>query len=261
MLRWQIISTALFIGALGITSGVFANAQKDFIEVEIKKGDTLTVIARRYLDDPRKWRELLRYNNIPKPNLILPGLILKVPGFLGKQPLAEVMRVASVSEMAQSSAGPWETLARDQKLFDQDRLKTDATGSVSLNLPGSGRLLIRSNSYVVLLKENLAQKKSSRVLLRSGRMESFLKPQEKPRKGFEVDTPAAQVSVRGTKFVTVVDKDKNTSVSCEKGKVAVSAQGKTVEVPAGFAVFVKKGQPPGKPFTTLPPPKVEILVP
>ena len=57
---------------------------EDFGNYTVVKGDSLSKISKEHLSDPRKWRELLLYNKIESPNLIKPGLVIKIPDFLSK---------------------------------------------------------------------------------------------------------------------------------------------------------------------------------
>lgn len=49
------------------------------VNYKVKSGDTLSEIAGKYLDNPKLWKELLKYNNISDPNLIYPGDVIRIP--------------------------------------------------------------------------------------------------------------------------------------------------------------------------------------
>jgi len=63
---------------------------------------------------------------------------------------------------------------------------------------------------------------------------------------FQVDTPTATISVRGTVFNVFVRPNQLTQVVTLEGLVAAEAQGQTAEIPVGFGVKVEAGQAPGK---------------
>jgi len=44
----------------------------------VKKGDTLWLIAKKYLGDGAKYKEIAKMNNIKNPNLIRPGQVLRL---------------------------------------------------------------------------------------------------------------------------------------------------------------------------------------
>ena len=47
--------------------------------IEIEKGDTLWDLCQEHLKDPRRWRELSKYNDFSNPHLIYPGEKLRIP--------------------------------------------------------------------------------------------------------------------------------------------------------------------------------------
>jgi hypothetical protein len=63
---------------------------------------------------------------------------------------------------------------------------------------------------------------------------------------FQVATPTATISVRGTQFGVYVRGDQLTQVVTLEGLVAAEAQGQTAEIPVGFGVKIEAGQAPGK---------------
>lgn len=233
---------ALMIPATAITA-------EDFQEITVKKGETLSVISKKHLADPRRWRELLKYNNVPKPDLIFPGMKLKIPAFLSKNPVATVQYTRVVAEYLQAAARGWNPTRPQLSLFPNDQVRTRQTGLLRL-LIKNGVLTLSKNSIIVLNRENIdKQQASTKVLLQKGRLHtSFRKSPGSTRPGLQIVTPSAIAAVRGTELMTAVDEDENTMVGCYEGLVGVSAEGKTVEVPAGYGTFVKKGQPPSEPF-------------
>jgi hypothetical protein len=62
---------------------------------------------------------------------------------------------------------------------------------------------------------------------------------------FEVNTPAATISVRGTEFAVFVRPNQLTQVATLDGTVEVSAQETTIELPCGYGVRVVPGEAPG----------------
>ncbi|RME41944.1 MAG: hypothetical protein D6791_18970, partial [Chloroflexi bacterium] len=89
-----------------------------------------------------------------------------------------------------------------------------------------------------------------------------VQPLEGPESRYEVRTPAAVISVRGTEFEVEVGPTGTTTVAVAKGRVAVTAQGETVEVQAAQQVTVIPGQPPASPVpapTPVPPPGLPAI--
>jgi LysM repeat protein len=69
------------------------------VEYEVKKGDTLSRIARRELGDGNRWREIAEINNIDPPYRIVVGQKLDLPPGEDAVVSSRVMRlVERVSE-------------------------------------------------------------------------------------------------------------------------------------------------------------------
>jgi hypothetical protein len=60
----------------------------------------------------------------------------------------------------------------------------------------------------------------------------------------EIKTPAGISAVRGTQFGIGIQPDGKTGLATREGKVVMTAQGKTVAVPAGFQNLTIPGEPP-----------------
>ena len=60
----------------GQNQAVSGSMPKSYVVV---KGDTLWGIARRFLGEGIRYKELAKYNNIQNPNLIFPGQVVKIP--------------------------------------------------------------------------------------------------------------------------------------------------------------------------------------
>lgn len=239
---------AILLAGPALVVPTTAITAEDFQEITVKKGETLSVISKKHLADPRRWRELLKYNKVPKPDLIFPGMKLKIPAFLSKNPVATVQYTRVVAEYLQATARSWNPTRPQLSLFPRDQVRTRQTGLLRLLIKG-GVLTLSKNSIIVLNRETIEKQASTKVLLQKGRLHtSFRKSPGSTRPGLQIVTPSAIAAVRGTELMTAVDEDENTMVGCYEGLVGVSAQGKTVEVPAGYGTFVKKGEPPTEPF-------------
>jgi hypothetical protein len=77
-----------------------------------------------------------------------------------------------------------------------------------------------------------------------------------PGETFQVETPAAVASVRGTRFGVQAEPDQ-TIVSTWVGTTTVTAVGSTVVVTRGMQTIVPLGGPPGAPVPMLPPQPVQ----
>ncbi len=71
---------------------------------KVQKGESLSLLAKRYYGDPQRWRELALLNRAPNPNLVLPGEDVLVPA------------VGSINEMSRvKTITKFNTLANEQE--------------------------------------------------------------------------------------------------------------------------------------------------
>jgi len=52
---------------------------KNIITIKVKENQGIRDISRRYLDDPDRWEDVLRANNLKSPDEIKPRMILRIP--------------------------------------------------------------------------------------------------------------------------------------------------------------------------------------
>ncbi|XDD52598.1 FecR domain-containing protein [Leptospira sp. WS4.C2] len=229
----------------------------DGITIIVEKGQTLSIISKTYLDDPRKWKELLKSNQIDNPNLIIPGMKLWIPKSLGKKPLADIQRYTGKTEVLKVSQkqSDWAGANVGEGLYTKDEVRTFKESEAQFLLLSGSRFEITENSHIIMEKGK-SDSEPDELYLRKGRIRSII--QKKPssnQRMFLLRTDAAVSEVKGTDFITEVDGSGNTTLSCYEGLVAVSAQNVTVNVASGFATYVEKGKPPLKPFALPDPPK------
>ncbi|TGL60673.1 LysM peptidoglycan-binding domain-containing protein [Leptospira sarikeiensis] len=287
--RMLINIIAVIVLSFALINVVFAEPKKgiqeDVFEYKVKKNDTLSKIAKEFLQDPRNWKELLKYNEIPNPSLIREGTTLLIPGFLRKD------TISATGEKIQPNSGPvavadfqkgqvqysrdftptglpasWSKLAKDQILNTEDWIQTGQGASSRIIFTKNGTTVeLREKTITRILKtssESIADYKMNKdggiLELKSGYLEAKVPPKKAgdDSRKFMVVTPTAVVGVRGTELYVSTPDDNNTMVGCYKGELEVSAEGKTVAVPAGFGTTVVKGQAPTKPEKL--PEKVEL---
>ncbi|EPG75954.1 sigma factor regulatory protein, FecR/PupR family [Leptospira fainei serovar Hurstbridge str. BUT 6] len=263
----------------------------DVFEYKVKKNDTLSKISKQFLEEPGRWKELLKYNEIPNPSLIREGITLKIPGYLRKDsipaaPAQAQTPAASVAANPEAiaeftigtvesskdfnpvtNAGKWAKIAKNSMFFTDEWIRTKDKSSLRFAFIKTGiSFEIRQNSVLRILSsktQSLAEYKNDTVenakavLISSGSLESSVREKDKGKKyKLFVLTPVATVGVRGTEFyVDSIVPDKSL-VGCFQGELDVAAQGVVVNVPAGFGTSVEKGKKPATP-TPLPD-RVEI---
>jgi hypothetical protein len=230
-------------------------------KIIVKKGETLSVIAKTHLSNPSRWRELLKYNNIPNPNLIRPGLELLIPAHLGKEPIASADFIKGQVDYKEGEGSQeWNSLKQKQGLFPLDTVRTLSNAKVDLQVQGTGLIRIHENT-LVQINALKSDKDPPSIFLRKGSIDAFVSKlfkssQQNQEEKLRIITPSSIAGVRGTEFRVDLDPKDNSTFSCFVGLVEVSAENKTVDVPQGYATFVEKGKPPLEPFKIPDPPKI-----
>jgi len=246
------LSLQLILLLIGLTLSPLQAAspdEEDWIYTT-RPGDTLWILSHKYLNSVHDWKKLKAYNNIPDHKKMPPGKRLRIPvRWLKTQPTP--VYVESVTGGSHFTSRK----VKDRKLLKAgDRLKlgsvitTGKNSSITLRFADDSRLFVQQNS-VVHLDSFSAHKKSgmvdTRIRLQQGRVESRVIPFKNKKSRYEITTPAAVASVRGTQFrVTMTNEDDTMTSEVLTGKVAVSSEGVTQLVPAGFGTKTIKGRAP-----------------
>lgn len=71
----------------------------EFFNYTVQSGDSLSTIARRFLDDPLKFHILAKFGGITDPSHLQPGQVIKVPG---KRPAEAQITAAEESRVQQA---------------------------------------------------------------------------------------------------------------------------------------------------------------
>ncbi len=223
----------------------YANPQ-EFETITVKKGDTLSKISGQYLEDPKRWQELLQYNNIPNANLIRPGLELKIPVYLAKKAVGVVVFRSGKTMISRQDIKDWQPIAIKDPIYSKNILKTAQKSNLHIQVGTDSMLKIYPDSELVFDPPNVQQTTAFSYFLQRGRLNAQITKAE--GRSYVVRTPAAMAAVRGTEFDTEVNRDRRTTLRCYEGEVEISAQKKKVTVPAGYGVMVDYGKPPGDLF-------------
>jgi len=217
------------------------HAEEVFQEIVVGPGETMWSIANKYLKDPKRWPEIGKYNNLPTPDptLALPGMRIRVPMTLMKEEFrnAELTKMVPVVKYKRNGTDDWREAEAPMTLKYQDSLRTLKGAQAQVRFPTREVVLINENSYVVLKPEKILQEiqllqgnvraSKAKIILPQG---TVVKPQG--------ENSDYQAKVRD---------DQTEVVFVYKGKVDVTAQGKTVTVQEGFGTHVAKAAPPSVP--------------
>jgi ferric-dicitrate binding protein FerR (iron transport regulator) len=128
------------------------------------------------------------------------------------------------------------------------KIKTGAGGHATITFFEGTTIELDSSTEITLDELDLDGTASHIGIEQSlGKTISRVKKLVDPASSYEIETPAAVASVRGTDFYTSVMSNGVTTVGSMEGTVFVTAQGVEVELTAGLRTTVSPGQAPGVP--------------
>lgn len=229
---------------------------------EVRQGDTLIDIAKRYLLSASDWVGVVRDNHISRPRQLQPGSVISLP----MERMRHVKLQAHVAylrgnvQVRRSAAGaPPQALVLGDELNEGDLIEVEKQGFATLTLADGSRLLLSGGSRLRL--QSLRDLPTANVgladfVLEAGHVQADVQHQ-RPGSRFEVKTPMAITGVRGTHFgvgLPATDGAQVTDVT--QGVVAVSPArwpSEEVAVAMGQGAVVKPGDRR--------PPAVRLLLP
>jgi len=218
-------SLALALGLLAAAAHAGpAVPQGDEIAHTVQEGDTLEGLARAYLDAPRQWPLLQARNKVANPRRLQPGSVVWIPVRL--QP-AESATVAFVHGQVTAQAHPGDApvpVAKGGKLDEGTALHVGPDAFVAVELADGTVVRVQAQSDLQLRqlrRRGRAGSLQSVLEMRSGAVESSVPPSAEPFRRFELRTPLAVTSVRGTRFSVAMTESGQTTASVLNGSVAV----------------------------------------
>ncbi len=142
---------------------------------------------------------------------------------------------------------PQEVAQKDTALInlgDEIAISDDGEGLLTF-FEGTETRLVAGT--VITVDKLRAEEKTQQVslTLSAGQAMNSVATMLDAESSFEISTPAATITVRGTNFIVFVRPNELTQVATLEGTVDVSAQDQTVELPPGYGVKVAPGEAPG----------------
>ena len=234
------VLAALLAASLGSLAAATARAA-DFQTVVVKPGDTLWSIAHKYLKDPARWDEIVKYNKSisSDPTVALPGMTLRVPAQLIKEELRAAHLATRVNNVMfrRSATAAWNAATDNMDLFRNDWIRTLDDSSASVRFLDDDLLRLGANSMALIKPVN---KDYAVELKRGGTFFGRSK----------IVTAGAVVTPQGkdTRYIATVRDDMSTKVEVLKGEAMVAAAGQTVSVKTGMVSEVTLGLAPSVPI-------------
>ncbi|MCF6325495.1 MAG: FecR domain-containing protein [Gammaproteobacteria bacterium] len=248
-----IVLLAIFSGTLlllGTTHQVLAE-EKEWIYT-IAPGDNLWNINKTYLKGMNNLSRLQQLNQIQRPQRLPPGMQLRIPvAWLKVTPAVVVVQHLQGTVHLDRADGSQQLLTLDTTLHVGDTVRSEAHSMTTLQLADGSIILLQENSQLTFDTLSIYGKTGmvdSRLRLKDGRIESDVKPVKPPSGRFEILTPAALSSVRGTRFRTTMhDTEQVSRTEVSHGNIIVSVDEASVVVDKGFGTVINVGEPPAPP--------------
>jgi hypothetical protein len=190
----------------------------------VQPGETLFGLAVRYTGRSDHWLQLRQYNAIANPYRIAPGTRVRIPAAL----LLPIPTFATVSYVSGSvrqflpqdvQAQPLQSGAR---LAEGTRIEVGADGYVRLQMGDGSTVRIPANSQVRLAsvrRQDASQTSDTLIQLDAGRVDASAQPQRSKASRFEIRTPLAVASVRGTEFGVAIQPDAAVTGEVTQGSI------------------------------------------
>ena len=181
------------------------------------------------------------------------------PAPAGKILFGEVAYFIDGCSMKFSGEKEWKPVAEGQTLYETDSVRTGAKSEMEITLGNGDIIKIYPGTEITLshLKSENSSVKPSGIMLLIGKIFFKGKPNQS---NFQVETQSAVAAVRGTQFTAEFTGTK-TLLAVYEGKVAVTAQNKTVLVLENQATRIELGKATEEPFDLPPAPdnvKVDV---
>jgi hypothetical protein len=242
--------------AVSMAAPCFA-ADEEIWAIEMRQGDTISAIARRYLVNPNDWMKLQQFNNVRLDKAMPVGTRVNVPASWMRIADLDAQIVAVRGKVRIERAGKEVPATVGTAIKVGDRIVAAEASSVTLKFTDGSLSSLHANTdaRIDLMRgvpstDLIAQ----RLRLNAGRIEHAVTPRKNSSSTFEVQTSVTTIGVRGTKFRTTVDDVSRGEVL--EGRVEALGTGspKPVSVAAGFATVIPASGIPTPPIALLPAP-------
>ena len=220
----------------------------------MQAGDTLEGLSQSYFGTPRLWHQLQARNKVKDPRQLQPGSVVWIPVGLLPAESAQVefvhgdvkVHTAEPGASTNPAAAANPPVAAGTMLAEGTRLQVGPNGFVTVRLADGSIVKVSAQSDVQLRqlrRRGRAGSVQSVVEIQRGSVESSVAPSTDASRRFEVRTPRAVTSVRGTRFGVALSESGDTTAAVLQGAVAV--QSRTADNPArhnAAATVLQPGQ-------------------
>ncbi|AXT47228.1 MULTISPECIES: FecR domain-containing protein [Chromobacterium] len=259
-MRNLILATGCFASTLALAGDP---ADKAIWEYTVKNGDNLWSLAAEHLSSPAYVPKLQARNRIANPYRLIPGSTLRVPYPWIKQAQSD----ATLEEMSGESAavdakGKLLELAVGKKYPKGTRFTTGNDAMIKLRFVDGSSLVINANTDLSLQTQVYYPSTGaiqSQIKLNNGSTGNSVIPNILMPSRYEIRTPSAVTTVRGTEFRVNASGGEDTLAEVLKGSVEVKGRRSKVDVPAGFGTLSSRKNGPSQPEELPPPPDLSTV--
>ncbi|MCE1194657.1 MAG: FecR domain-containing protein [Acidovorax sp.] len=249
--RWTLrATTALTLAGFAALSWAATDArtapeaqQRDEIAHTVQQGDTLEDLARTYLNAPAQWPLLQARNKVSNPRRLQPGTVVWIPVRLQPSETATVAFVQGQATLRPHGSSAPMPVVPGGRLEEGAVLQVGPDAFVAVKLADGTVVRVQARSELQLRqlrRRGRAGSLQSVLEMRSGAVESTIPPNGETARRFELRTPRAVTSVRGTRYSVMVNDAGQTVASVLDGSVAVQPrQGAAAD---GGGALLKPGQ-------------------
>ena len=221
-------------------------------EYLVKPGDSLWTFADQHLSSPAYVPRLQKLNRIADAYRLTPGSHIRVPyPWVKQQPSTARIEEFAGEVSAHDAAGKALPISKDIRYPKGVQFQTGNDAMLKLRFADGSTLLLNANTNAQLQNEIYYPSTGSartEIMLDKGNAGSSVIPNILMPGRYQIRTPSAVTTVRGTEFRVSAETVDSTATEVLRGKVKVNGnkQGQ-VEVPAGFGSLASASTKPTPP--------------
>lgn len=251
------VALLIAVALAGADHGRATAQDAGVLQYKVVAGDTLESVARRLMEQPRRYPEIARFNGLRDQDVIQPGQILRIPAPFLKMQADEAVVTAVKGEVTLNGTPP----AAGARAGTASALATGADGQVTLRLVDGSEIRLQPASAVNVTEIRRNPVSGARAVLLNllrGRLETDVAAGKGDNSRFTINTPTAALGVRGTSFRAATEGG-NASTEVLEGSVQAAVARAAVDVDRGFGTKAVAGRPPLPPVPLLPAPGLDPL--
>ena len=264
------VALLLFNSSLIVAENFVKDLDDDLLYT-VKKNDTVWGICKTYVNDPLCWKKLVVYNQLKNPKYLPPQSIIRIPkSWLIDHPTTALViavegEVSVLREVDSLNVKPIEEKLIVGDLLKQQDVVKALKGTAMIKFADESRLLLKANSTIRMASLQFydpSQLVNTRVELLKGRVKAQVEKIKNKNSSYEIVTPAAVATVRGTEFRVAASRDESSAsvmrTELLTGALDVSSDLNQQAIVAGQAVMAIEGKGVFDPVQLLPRPLLRL---